>query len=151
MTVARNIHIVTVTEKKEAVKMIPSKTKTPVSKLAVNSVPVRLTVDSGVRLTILNWSDWLKIQHTGAKPVSTNRSFVPYRMDSKMLIYARAKLTMQAKRGAVMQTNVYIMEDSQAESLLGRDDGIRLDLIDVNDDVEESHHPIDTPVTKDIS
>ena len=115
------IHIVTVTKKEEAVKVIPSKKKTPVSKLAVNSVPVRLVVDSGVRLTILNWSDWLKIQHTGAKPVSTNRSFVPYRMDSKLLIYARAKLTMQAKRGAVMQTNVYIMEDSQAESLVGRD------------------------------
>ena len=72
---------------------------------------------------------WLKTQHTGAKPVSTNRSFVLYRMDSELPIYARARVTMQAKRGTAIQTNVYIMENSQAESLLGRDDGIRLGII----------------------
>ena len=45
-----------------------SRTKAPVTKVAINSIPIRLTVDSGVRVTILKWSDWLKISHTGVNP-----------------------------------------------------------------------------------
>ena len=113
----------------EKVNSVASKSKTPVAKLAINSIPTRLTVDSGVRLTILNWSDWLRISHTGVKPVATTRTFVPYGIDTKLPIYARGKVTIQSKRGAVIQTHVYIMEDAEAESLLGRDDAIRLGII----------------------
>ena len=51
----------------EKVKSLPE-TKTPVARVAINSIPIRLTVDSGVRVTILKWSDWLKISHTGVNP-----------------------------------------------------------------------------------
>ena len=78
----------------ETVNSVASKSKTPVAKLAINSIPTRLTVDSGVRLTILNWTDWLRISPTGVKPVVTTRTFVPYGIDTKLPIYARGKVTI---------------------------------------------------------
>ena len=112
----------------EKVKSL-SRTKTPVAKVAINSIPIRLTVDSGVTVTILNYKDWLQIGHTGVKAVSTARKFVGYGADTELPIRARGKVTIQSKRGAVIQTCVYIMEDPEAESLLGRDDAIRLGII----------------------
>ena len=50
----------------EKVKSL-SRTKTPVAKVAINSIPIRLTVDSGVTVTILNYKDWLQIATQGSK------------------------------------------------------------------------------------
>ena len=72
------------------------------AKVAINSIPIRLTVDSGVRVTILNWSNWLKIRHTGVKAVSTTRKFVGYGADTELPIRARGKVTIQSERGAVI-------------------------------------------------
>ena len=65
----------------------------------------------------------------GVKAVSTTRKSVGYGADTELPIRAMVKVTIQSKRGAVIQTCVYIMEDPEAESLLGRDDAIRLGII----------------------
>ena len=94
---------------------------------------VTMATDTGVRKTILNRSDWLRIKDT-AKMVKTRIKFRPYGTDIQLPIKGRAKVWLTAKAGAQIQTWVYINDDDTETSLLGKRDAIRLGIVTITPD-----------------
>ena len=101
-----------------------------------NGQKMELTVDSGVKRNLLNWQDWLKIEGT-TKAVQTDRRFTPYGMKEELPVRAKAAVTLAARNGAKVETEVFIVESGEVDSLLGRDDGIRLGIIKLCPDGEK--------------
>ena len=98
------------------------------AKVTLNRQEIEFTVDSGVKRNLINWSDWLKISNT-TTPCTTTRRFTPYGITDELPIKNKASVTMKAANGATVDTEVFIVESQEVDSLLGRDDGIRMGII----------------------
>ena len=105
-----------------------SKEGEPEAMVDVNGRSITFTVDSGVKRNLVNWTDWKKISGT-ATPVHTSRRFVPYGVKKELPVRAKAQVTLKAARGARVETEVFIVESNEVETLLGRDDALRLGII----------------------
>ena len=92
---------------------------------------IRLARDTGVRKTILNRSDWKKLQDKTTL-VKTKIKFRPYDTDAHLPVQGRAKVQLKAKAGAVITTYVYVNDDNKESSLLGKRDAQRLGIIKIN-------------------
>ena len=92
---------------------------------------IRMATDTGVRKTILNRSDWKKVQDK-AMMVKTKIKFRPYGTDTHLPVRGRAKVQLRAKAGAVITTYVYVNDDDKESSLLGKRDAQRLGIIKIN-------------------
>ena len=93
-----------------------------------NGKKINFTVDTGVRRNLMNWKDWKKIAGT-TTPVHTGRRFVPYGTSKELPVRAKAKVTLKAERGATVETEVYVVESEEVETLLGKDDALRLGIV----------------------
>ena len=100
----------------------------PWTSLKVNDKEVGFTIDSGVKRNLLNRKDWLRVAGT-TTATQTNKRFTPYGMNTQLPIHSKATVSLQAKNGAKVETEVFIVESEHVDSLLGRDDGIRLGII----------------------
>ena len=91
-----------------------------------------LFADTGVNKTLLNSTDWQRIQHTTTL-VRTTKKFSAYGAPCTQHLpgVARAKVTLQAAKGATHKTYVYIIDDPRVESLLGREDGVSLGILHI--------------------
>ena len=103
--------------------------------VTVNGVPITFFADTGARKSLISITDWHKIRHT-TQPLKTNKTFSAYAAQpgQQIPIMARAKVTLQATRGASRVTYVYIVQDPQVESLLGREDGTALGILHISPD-----------------
>ena len=94
-----------------------------------------MATDTGVRKTILNRRDWLKIKDR-TKMVKTRIKFRPYGTDTQLPIRGRAKVKLMAKAGAVIETWIYVNDDDNETSLLGKRDAIRLGIVTIRPEGE---------------
>ena len=78
----------------------------------------------------MNKEDWFKIRDN-VRMVKTRIKFRPYRTDSQLLIRGRAKVRLTAKVGAEIETWVYINDDGNENSLLGKRYAIRLGIVNI--------------------
>ena len=92
---------------------------------------MRMATDTGVRKTILNRADWEKIRDK-CSLVKTKLRFRPYGTSHRLPIRGRAKVQLKAQAGATITTYVFINDDNQDASLLGKADAIRLGIIKMN-------------------
>ncbi len=88
---------------------------------------IRFLSDTGVKKTILNWEDWKCLRRVCELP-TTGRRFRPYGTGERLPIRGKARVTMTAKAGAEIQTDVYVIQ-SEEESLLGQEDAEALGII----------------------
>ena len=123
---------------------------TPQCNIHINNVPLTLFADTGVRKTLLNSTDWQRIQHT-ATPVQTTKKFSAYGAPSTqhLPVVARAKVTLRADRGAILTTYIYIVDDPHVESLLGREDGVALGILQITPEGTVPPHHTTTPPSAD--
>ena len=98
---------------------------------SVHTKKIKMATDTGVRKTILNRSDWIKLQGS-AKLVKTKLKFRPYGTKEKLPIKGRAKVVPKAKAGARIETWVYVNDDDKETSLLGKTDAVQLGIININ-------------------
>ena len=100
----------------------------PIAVVQINGRDVKFTVDSGVKRNLISWKDWKKIAKT-TTPLHTGRRFVPYGTDMELPVRAKAMVTLEASQGAEVETEVFIVESNEVETLLGRDDALRLGIL----------------------
>ena len=98
------------------------------ARIKMNGKEVELTVDSGVKRNLINWQDWQKIEST-TSATRTDRRFTPYGMREELPVRVKAAVTLKATNGAKVDTEVFIVESREVDSLLGRDDALRLGII----------------------
>jgi transposase InsO family protein len=96
---------------------------------------IKLATDTGVRKTILNRSDWRKIEDE-CSMVKTKISFRPYGTDIHLPVRGRAKVKLKARAGASITTWVYVNDTDKETSLLGKRDAQRLGIIRIKLDGE---------------
>ena len=82
-------------------------------------VSIKPVTDTGVMKTILCKSDWAKIRSYG-RVTNTNTKFRPYGTSVQLPILGKAKVWLKAQAGAVIATHVYVSEDDNETSLLGK-------------------------------
>ena len=108
----------------------------PVAQIRINGRKIKMTVDSGVKRNLINLNDWKKIR-SSATQVNSSRRFVPYGTETELPVRAKAKVKLQAAKGALVETEVFIVESAEVETLLGRDDAIRLGIIQLSPEGQE--------------
>ena len=86
--------------------------------------------DTGVRKTILCRSDWMKINKK-SKLYKTDIKFRPYGTGIQLPIRGRAKVWLRAQAGAMIKTYVYVNDDDNETSLLGKNDAERLGIVKI--------------------
>ena len=89
---------------------------------------INMATDTGVSKTILNSNDWLQIKHS-CKFVKTTKSFRPFGTSYKLPIKGKAKVKLTSLQGATIKTYVYVLDNDKEQSLLGKQDAIRLGII----------------------
>ena len=92
---------------------------------------VSLTTDTGISKTLLNANDWLKIKD-GCIFIKTSKKFRPYGTSYHLPIKGKAKVLVQAENGAQITTWVYVVNDTKEQSLLGKEDALRLGIVTLN-------------------
>ena len=92
---------------------------------------IKFATDTGVRKTLLNKKDWLKIKDQ-SEIVETSKRFRPYGTSYHLPIIGRTYVHLIAERGATIKTWVYILDSTEESSLLGEEDAIRLGIVSVN-------------------
>ena len=92
---------------------------------------MEMATDTGVRKTILNYTDWKKIKKSSGV-VKTSKRFRPYGTPTNLNILGKAYVTMQAEAGALISTWIYIHKCSTEKSLLGEKDARRLGIVTIN-------------------
>jgi len=98
---------------------------------AYNEAEVHLATDTGVRKTLINKTDWLKIKKD-AELVKTSKLFRPYGTQYHLPIIGRSYVTLTAERGASIDTWVYVVNSQKDTSLLGESDAVRLGIVDID-------------------
>ena len=61
----------------------------------------------------------------------TKLKFRPYGTDRQLPILGRAKIQLKAEAGAVIETYVYVNDDTAESSLLGEKDAQRLGIVTI--------------------
>ena len=102
-----------------------------------SGIRMKVATDTGVRKTILNRSDWKKIEDN-CLMTKTKIKFRPYGTDVHLPVRGRAKVQLRAKAGAVITTYVYVNDDDNESSLLGKRDAQRLGIVKIDLRGEES-------------
>ena len=92
---------------------------------------MKMAMDTGVRKTILNKKDWEKIQDNCLLG-KTKIKFRPYGTDVHLPVRGRAKVRLRAEAGAIITTFVYINDDANESSLLGKRDAQRLGIVKID-------------------
>ena len=87
--------------------------------------------DTGISKTLLNSCDWNKIEEC-CRFVKTSKRFRPYGTAYHLLIKVKAKVTLQARNGAEIETWICAVNDRNDQSLLGKADAIRLGIVQLN-------------------
>ena len=64
--------------------------------------------------------------------MKTSRRFRPYGTAYHLPIKGKAKVTPQAENGAEIETWIYVVNDKNEQSLLGKADAIRLGIVQLN-------------------
>ena len=98
---------------------------------AHNESDVHLATDTGVRKTLINKTDWLKIKNN-ADLVKTSKRFRPYGTQYHLPIIGRSYVTLTAEKGASINTWVYVVNSQKETSLLGESDAVRLGIVAIN-------------------
>ena len=96
--------------------------------LNVNKKIINFAIDSGVKRNLINLNDWEKIATTTEARITTRR-FMPYGVNKDLPVKSKAAVTIQARSGAKVETEMFIVESKEVESLLGRDDALRLGIL----------------------
>ena len=95
---------------------------------------LKLVADTGVGVTILNRPDWIKVRDQ-CKFVKTSKKFRPFGTTKIDLpVRGKAKISIQSKNGATINTTAYVVDTSKDQSLLGKFDGMRLGIVKLNPD-----------------
>ena len=81
--------------------------------------------------TLLNTCDWNKIKEC-CRFVKTSKGFRPYGTAYHLPIKVKTKVTLQAENGAEIETWIYVVNDKNEQSLLGKADVIRLGIVQLN-------------------
>ena len=94
---------------------------------------IDLATDTGVKHSILNYTDWRKIKKSSGM-VKASKKFRPYGTPATMTlnIIGKALVTMTAEAGAQILTWVYIHKSETEKSLLGEKDALRLGIVTLN-------------------
>ena len=92
-----------------------------------DKVQIKLFPDTGGRKTLLNKKDWNQIKHI-TTPLITTKTFHAYGTSAQLPILARAKVKLKAEYGKEHVTYVYIVDSSEVESLMGREDATALGI-----------------------
>ena len=92
---------------------------------------IQVATDTGVGKTILNRTDWRKIEKE-CRMVKTKIKFRPWGTDQKLPVCGRAKVQLRAQAGATITTYVYINDNDRDASLLGKSDALRLGIVKLN-------------------
>ena len=90
---------------------------------------IRFLTDTGVRKTILNEKDWRCLKKV-CELRETRLRFRPYGTKKWLLTLGKARVTMTARAGATIQTEVYVNKGEE-ESLLGREDAEALGIVEI--------------------
>ena len=64
--------------------------------------------------------------------MKTKLKFRPYGTDGQLPIRGRAKVQLKAKAGATITTYVFLNDSDRDSSLLGKEDAVRLGIVEVN-------------------
>ena len=86
---------------------------------------MELATDTSVTKILLNKLDWLKIKPY-CKSVKTCKQFRPFGTNYHLPIKGKAKVHITVEKGAQIDTFVYILDDEREQSLLGKEDVLRL-------------------------
>ena len=70
--------------------------------------------------------------NSDCKFVKTSKRFRPYGTTYHLPIKGKAKVTLQAERGASIETWAYIVDNCNGQSLLGEADAVRLGIVKLN-------------------
>ena len=81
-----------------------------------------------MRRTIINKTDWNRIAGI-CSLILTKLKFRPYGTNKQPLVIGRAKVQLRAEAGAVIETYVYVNNDTAETSLLGEKDAQRLGIV----------------------
>ena len=93
-----------------------------------------LVADTGVAVTILNRTDWEKVRDQ-CRFVKTSKKFRPFGTTKVDLpVRGKAKISIQAKNGATIETLAYVVDTRKDQSLLGKFDAMRLGIVKLNPD-----------------
>ena len=92
---------------------------------------MKLITDSGVSKTLINYNHWHAIK-SQTDLVKTSKGFRPFGTAYKLPIIGRAHVTLTAEAGAQITTWVYVVKDRKEQSLLGKSDGERVGIIQLN-------------------
>ena len=84
---------------------------------------ISLATDTGISKTLLNSCDWNKIKES-CRFVKTSKRFRPYGTAYHLPIKGKAKVTLQAENGAETETWIYVVNDKNEQSLLGKADAV---------------------------
>ena len=117
-----------------------------------NAIPVhlQLATDTGVSKTIINRSDWEKLQ-PGCRFTKTSKRFRPFGTQCQLPIKGKSKVSMTAQQGATINTKIYIVDDSKEQSLLGKEDAVKLGIVILNPaGASEAYHQDNTISTRNI-
>ena len=102
-----------------------------------------LITDTGISKTLLNSTDWHQIKNS-CKFVKTSKRFRPYGTTYHLPIKGKAKVILKSMNGAQIETWVYVVDDKKEQSLLGKEDAMRLGIVTIqlNGAKEEVVHQI---------
>ena len=64
--------------------------------------------------------------------MKTSKRFRPYKTAYHLPIKGKAKVTLQTENGAEIETWIYVVNDKNEQSLLGKADAIRLGIVQLN-------------------
>ena len=81
-----------------------------------------------MRRTIINKTDWNRIAGI-CSLILTKLKFRPYGTNKELPVIGRAKVQLRAEAGAVIETYVYVNNDTAETSLLGEKDAQRLGIV----------------------
>ena len=76
--------------------------------------------------------EYQRLLLNGCKFVKTSKRFRSYGTADHLPIRGKAQVTLTAKKGAHIDTYVYIVDDKRGQSLLGESDAIRLGIVTFN-------------------
>ena len=92
---------------------------------------ISLATDTGISKTLLNSCDWNRIKNC-CRFVKTSKRFRPCGTAYHLPVKSKAKVTLQAENGAEIETWIYVVNDKNEQSLLGKADAIRLGIVQLN-------------------
>ena len=84
-----------------------------------------------MRRTIINKTDWNRIAGI-CSLILTKLKFRPYGTNKELPVIGRAKVQLRAEAGAVIETYVYVNNDTAETSLLGEKDAQRLGIVTIH-------------------